>query len=146
MAVPKICYFGNCTGLGSSRRYYFWVSRSLADSLSDVVLLSWSRGASGDVKEAGSAEILNRDDADTVQPTEPSPLDPRKLKLKLCVRNTPVWKSGNLELAESNGIDITSLLRKSEYIDALIHHELGEKMAKEADIELVKINTDSATR
>lgn len=30
------------------------------------------------------------------------------------------------ELAQANGIDLTGLTRKSEYIDALIDYELGE--------------------
>ena len=30
------------------------------------------------------------------------------------------------ELAQANGIDLTGLIRKSEYIDALIDYELGE--------------------
>lgn len=79
------------------------------------------------VKEAGSAEILNQDDVDTVQPTEPSPLDPREAEIEIMRKEYAGMKVGELlELAESNGIDITSLSRKSEYIDALIHYELGE--------------------
>lgn len=79
------------------------------------------------VKEAGSVEILNQDDADTVQPTEPSPLDPREAEIEVMRKEYAGMKVGELlELAESNGIDITSLSRKSEYIDALIHYELGE--------------------
>lgn len=79
------------------------------------------------VKEAGSVEILNQDDADTVQPTEPSPLDPREAEIEIMRKEYAGMKVGELlELAESNGIDITSLSRKSEYIDALIHYELGE--------------------
>lgn len=31
-----------------------------------------------------------------------------------------------IDLAKSNGIDISSISRKSEYIDALIKYELGE--------------------
>ena len=31
-----------------------------------------------------------------------------------------------VELARANGIDISSISRKSEYIDALINYELGE--------------------
>ena len=79
------------------------------------------------VKEAGSVEILNQDDVDTVHPSEPSPLDPREAEIEVMRKEYAGMKVGELlELAESNGIDITSLSRKSEYIDALIHYELGE--------------------
>lgn len=77
------------------------------------------------VKEAGSVEILNQDD--TVRPSDPSPLDPREAEIEIMRKEYAGMKVGELlELAESNGIDITSLSRKSEYIDALIHYELGE--------------------
>lgn len=79
------------------------------------------------VKEADSVEILNQDDADTVQPTEPSPLDPRDAEIEVMRKEYAGMKVGELlELAKSNGIDTTLLSRKSEYIDALIHYELGE--------------------
>lgn len=79
------------------------------------------------VKEAGSVEILNQDDVDTVQPTDQSPLDPREAEIEVMRKEYAGMKVGELlELAESNGIDITSLSRKSEYIDALIHYELGD--------------------
>lgn len=79
------------------------------------------------VKESDSVEILNQNDADTVQPTDPSPLDPREAEIEIMRKEYAGMKVGELlELAESNGIDITSLSRKSEYIDALIHYELGE--------------------
>lgn len=79
------------------------------------------------VKEAGSVEILNQDNADTVQPADPSLLDPREAEIEIMRKQYAGMKVGELlELAESNGIDITSLSRKSEYIDALIRYELGE--------------------
>lgn len=79
------------------------------------------------VKEAGSVEILNQIDADTVHPTDPLPLDPRDAEIEVMRKEYAGMKVGELlELAESNGIDTTSLSRKSEYIDALIHYELGE--------------------
>lgn len=79
------------------------------------------------VKEAGSVEILNQIDADTVHPTDPSPLDARDAEIEVIRKEYAGMKVGELlELAESNGIDTTSLSRKSEYIDALIHYELGE--------------------
>ena len=94
------------------------------DSLADSLI---QRGFALPIQEAGSVEILNQDDADTVQPTEPSPLDPREAEIELMRKEYAGMKVGELlELAESNGIDITSLSRKSEYIDALIHYELGE--------------------
>ena len=79
------------------------------------------------VKEAGSVEILNQIDADTVHPADPLPLDPRDAEIEVMRKEYAGMKVGELlELAESNGIDTTSLSRKSEYIDALIHYELGE--------------------
>lgn len=79
------------------------------------------------VKEADSDEILNQNDTDTVQPSDPSPLDPREAEIEIMRKEYAGMKVGELlELAESNGINITSLSRKSEYIDALIHYELGE--------------------
>lgn len=79
------------------------------------------------VKEAGSVEILNQNDTDTVHPTDPSPLDARDAEIEVMRKEYAGMKVGELlELAESNGIDTTSLSRKSEYIDALIHYELGE--------------------
>lgn len=99
---------------------------SLADSLIQRGFALPIREA-GYVKEADSVEILNQDEADTVQPTEPSPLDPREAEIEVMRKEYAGMKVGELlELAESNGIDITSLSRKSEYIDALIHYELGE--------------------
>lgn len=79
------------------------------------------------VKEAGSVEILNQIDTDTVHPTDPSPLDERDAEIEVMRKEYAGMKVGELlELAESNGIDTTPLSRKSEYIDALIHYELGE--------------------
>lgn len=79
------------------------------------------------VKEAGSVETLYQDDTNGIQPTEPSPLDPRDAEIEVMRKEYAGMKVGELlELAESNGIDTTSLSRKSEYIDALIHYELGE--------------------
>lgn len=79
------------------------------------------------VKEAGSVETLYQDDTNGIQPTDPSPLDPRDAEIEVMRKEYAGMKVGELlELAESNGIDTTSLSRKSEYIDALIHYELGE--------------------
>lgn len=79
------------------------------------------------VKEAGSVETLYQDDTNGIQPTDPSPLDARDAEIEVMRREYAGMKVGELlELAESNGIDTTSLSRKSEYIDALIHYELGE--------------------
>lgn len=79
------------------------------------------------VKEAGSVETLYQDDTNGIQPTDPSPLDERDAEIEVMRKEYAGMKVGELlELAESNGIDTTSLSRKSEYIDALIHYELGE--------------------
>lgn len=79
------------------------------------------------VKEAGSVETLYQDDTNGIQPTDPSPLDARDAEIEVMRKEYAGMKVGELlELAESNGIDTTSLSRKSEYIDALIHYELGE--------------------
>jgi len=79
------------------------------------------------VKEAGSVETLYQDDTNGIQPTDPSPLDARDAEIEVMHKEYAGMKVGELlELAESNGIDTTSLSRKSEYIDALIHYELGE--------------------
>jgi hypothetical protein len=79
------------------------------------------------VKEAGSVETLYQDDTNGIQPTDPSPLDPREAEIEIMRKEYAGMKVGELlELAESNSIDTTSLSRKSEYIDALIHYELGE--------------------
>lgn len=79
------------------------------------------------VKEAGSVETLYQDDTNGIQPTDPSPLDARDAEIEVMRKEYAGMKVGELlELAESNSIDTTSLSRKSEYIDALIHYELGE--------------------
>ena len=79
------------------------------------------------VKEAGSVETLYQDDTNGIQPTDPSLLDARDAEIEVMRKEYAGMKVGELlELAESNGIDTTSLSRKSEYIDALIHYELGE--------------------
>lgn len=79
------------------------------------------------VKEADSVETLYQDDTNGIQSTDPSPLDPRDAEIEVMRKEYAGMKVGELlELAESNGIDTTSLSRKSEYIDALIHYELGE--------------------
>nr|DAQ31351.1 MAG TPA: endoplasmic reticulum chaperone [Caudoviricetes sp.] len=79
------------------------------------------------VKEAGSVETLYQNDTNGIQPTDPSPLDARDAEIEVMRKEYAGMKVGELlELAESNGIDTTSLSRKSEYIDALIHYELGE--------------------
>nr|DAN11381.1 MAG TPA: endoplasmic reticulum chaperone [Caudoviricetes sp.] len=79
------------------------------------------------VKEAGSVETLYQNDTNGIQPTDSSPLDARDAEIEVMRKEYAGMKVGELlELAESNGIDTTSLSRKSEYIDALIHYELGE--------------------
>lgn len=79
------------------------------------------------VKEADLVETLYQDDTNGIHSTEPSPLDERDAEIEVMRKEYAGMKVGELlELAESNGIDTTLLSRKSEYIDALIHYELGE--------------------
>ena len=79
------------------------------------------------VKEADSVETLYQDDTNGIHSTEPSPLNERDAEIEVMRKEYASMKVGELlELAESNGIDTTLLSRKSEYIDALIHYELGE--------------------
>lgn len=121
-SVTSVIVQGSVVHAGTT----FECSDSLADSLIQRGFALPIQEAEH-VKEAGSVEILNQDDADTVQPTEPSPLDPREAEIEVMRKEYAGMKVGELlELAESNGIDITSMSRKSEYIDALIHYELGE--------------------
>lgn len=73
-------------------------------------------GLAFELKEAEGADVTTDssvlDDEDEVE----------KMRQEYAAMTVPQLA----ELAQANGIDLTGLTRKSEYIDALIDYELGE--------------------
>lgn len=73
-------------------------------------------GLAFELKEAEGTDVTNDssvlDDEDEVE----------KMRQEYAAMTVPQLA----ELAQANGIDLTGLTRKSEYIDALIDYELGE--------------------
>lgn len=73
-------------------------------------------GLAFELKEAESTDVTTDssvlDDEDEVE----------KMRQEYAAMTVPQLA----ELAQANGIDLTGLTRKSEYIDALIDYELGE--------------------
>lgn len=70
-------------------------------------------------------EIKEAEDGETVE-TVPQAIEEvdevEQMREEYAAKNVPEL----VELARANGIDISSISRKSEYIDALIKYELGE--------------------
>lgn len=70
-------------------------------------------------------EIKEAEDGETVE-TVPQALEEvdevEQMREEYAAKTVPEL----VELARANGIDISSISRKSEYIDALIKYELGE--------------------
>lgn len=69
-------------------------------------------GLAFELKEAEGTDSSVLDDEDEVE----------KMRQEYAAMTVPQLA----ELAQANGIDLTGLTRKSEYIDALIDYELGE--------------------
>lgn len=70
-------------------------------------------------------EIKEAEDGETVE-TVPQAIEEvdevEQMRKEYAAKTVPEL----VELARANGIDISSISRKSEYIDALIKYELGE--------------------
>lgn len=70
-------------------------------------------------------EIKEAEDGETVE-TVPQAIEEvdevEQMREEYAAKTVPEL----IELARANGIDISSISRKSEYIDALIKYELGE--------------------
>lgn len=70
-------------------------------------------------------EIKEAEDGETVE-TVPQSIEEvdevEQMREEYAAKTVPEL----IELARANGIDISSISRKSEYIDALIKYELGE--------------------
>lgn len=77
------------------------------------------RGFAFELKEAEGTDV-------SVNTTEATVLDDEEEVEKMRKEYAAMTIPQLTELAQANGIDLTGLNRKSEYIDALINYELGE--------------------
>ena len=104
-ALSTLIVSGSVAHTGS----VFHCSDALATSLVESGLAFELKEAEGTDVTTGSSVL---DDEDEVE----------KMRQEYAAMTVPQLA----ELAQANGIDLTGLTRKSEYIDALIDYELGE--------------------